>query len=589
MIVTLSKEAQQVQEMPELVIITERVDDVALLIAQMIRMGLPQVLDKHIPRRACQRKLSWGWTATIWLAYLLTEGDHRKVSVAQYIRGMCNTLGQVIGQAVEELDFDDDRLSHLLKHLSKKKTWNAIERDLNKQSITVYQLPTELVRLDMTTVSGFHAVEEGGLMQFGNSKDDPSLPQIKLSAASLDPLGMPLVVETVSGEHADDPLYIGLVDQVNAALNKPGLVFVGDCKMSALATRLHIALGGHFYLSPLPKTGSTAKDMPEWINKGLDKARDGSLEPVFRENESGEKKLIASAYAFERTEQQVDEETVSWQERVIIVHSPAHAERQVKGLEQRLTTAQQHIEALTPAVGKGKRQISEEQKLSTAIMAIVKKQRVDGLLKISYEKQSASQTRYIGKGRGSSNREQRTTEKVRYQITAVQRDEDAIVASKQRLGWKAFVTNIASSALSLSDAVLCYRKEYRIERIFNRLKSRLNIAPLFVKRNDQIEGLCHLLSLGVRVLTLTEYVVRQSLQTDKVKLPGLHPENQRKETDKPTAERILKAFDGITLTIIQDANGNEVLRWLSPLTVVQQTILNSLGLDGAYGLLTNSG
>ena len=137
--------------------------------------------------------------------------------------------------------------------------------------------------------------------------------------------------------------------------------------------------------------------------------------------------------------------------------------------------------------------------------------------------------------------------------------------------------------------MLCYRKEYRIERIFNRLKSRLNIAPLFVKRNDQIEGLCHLLSLVVRVLTLTEYVVRQSLQTDKVKLPGLHPENQRKETDKPTAERILKAFDGITLTIIQGANGNEVLRWLSPLTVVQQTILNSLGLDGAYGLLTNSG
>ncbi len=43
MIVPLSKEAQHVLGMPELVIITERVDDVALLIAQMIRMGLPQV------------------------------------------------------------------------------------------------------------------------------------------------------------------------------------------------------------------------------------------------------------------------------------------------------------------------------------------------------------------------------------------------------------------------------------------------------------------------------------------------------------------------------------------------------------------
>ena len=42
--------------------------------------------------------------------------------------------------------------------------------------------------------------------------------------------------------------------------------------------------------------------------------------------------------------------------------------------------------------------------------------------------------------------------------------------------------------------------------------------------------------------------------------------------------------------IYQDAIGNEVLRWLSPLTAVQQAIiLNRLGLDGAYGALGNSG
>ena len=83
--------AQQVQELvgkSELVIITERVDDVALLIGQMIKMGLPEVLDRHIPRHWKQRGLSWGWTAVIWLAYILTEGDHRKVSVEAYIKGM---------------------------------------------------------------------------------------------------------------------------------------------------------------------------------------------------------------------------------------------------------------------------------------------------------------------------------------------------------------------------------------------------------------------------------------------------------------------------------------------------------------------
>ena len=50
-------------------IITERVDDVPLLIAQMVRMGVPEIIDRHIPRHGNQRDLSWGWTVVIWMAY----------------------------------------------------------------------------------------------------------------------------------------------------------------------------------------------------------------------------------------------------------------------------------------------------------------------------------------------------------------------------------------------------------------------------------------------------------------------------------------------------------------------------------------
>src|SRR5262249_59551875 len=120
-----------------------------------------------------------------------------------------------------------------------------------------------------------------------------------------------------------------------------------------------------------------------------------------------------------------------------------------------------------------------------------------------------------------------------------------------RCGWKAFVTNGGKKRLSLQEAVLCYRHEYRVERIFHRLKSHVHIAPLFVKLNDQIEGLTYLLTLGVRVLTVMEFVLRRSLQTDQTTLSGLHPENKTKITDKPTAERILKAFANVSLTIIK--------------------------------------
>src|SRR5205823_11305677 len=130
--------ARQVQEFfgqSGLVIITERVAEVALLIGHMVKMGFVEVLDRHIPRHWQQRELSWGWTAVIWLAYILTEGDHRKVSMEAYVQGMHHTLSQLSGQVIDPLDFSDDRLSHLLKHLSRATYWHQIEEDLNARSI----------------------------------------------------------------------------------------------------------------------------------------------------------------------------------------------------------------------------------------------------------------------------------------------------------------------------------------------------------------------------------------------------------------------------------------------------------------------
>jgi transposase len=129
--IQLSSQAADLLGQSELVIITERVDDVAFLIGQMVKMGLPEVLDRHIPRHWAQRGLSWGWTVGIWLAYIVTEGDHRKVSMETYLKGMNYTLSHLTTQSIEPLDFSDDRLSHLLQHLSKPAYWHAIERDLN--------------------------------------------------------------------------------------------------------------------------------------------------------------------------------------------------------------------------------------------------------------------------------------------------------------------------------------------------------------------------------------------------------------------------------------------------------------------------
>ncbi len=328
--IQLSQETAEILGKSELVIITERVDDVALLIGQMVKMGLPEVLDRHSPRHWKQRGLSWGWTAVMWLAYILTEGDHRKVSVEADITGMKHTLSHLSGEVIEPLDFSDDRLEHLLKHLSKPRYWHGIERDLHARSIEVYALSQDVIRCDATTVSGEHEVTEEGLFQFGHSKDDPTRPQIKVMMGSLDPLGMPLSTDVLSGERADDGLYLPIIDRIRAGLSKSGLLFVGDCKMSALDIRVHIAGHQHMYLSPLPFTGATAEAMDAWIAEGVAKDEAGELARIFRTNDRGHEVLAAEGYEFARPccAQEGEE---AWTERVLVVRSPAHAAQQAAG------------------------------------------------------------------------------------------------------------------------------------------------------------------------------------------------------------------------------------------------------------------
>src|SRR5262247_1013689 len=283
--VQLAQQAQEILGTSDLLMITERVDDVALLIGQMVKMGLPEVLDRHIPRHWTQRGLSWGWKAGIWLAYIVTEGDHRKVSVETYLKGMRHTLSHLTAQAIEPLDFSDDLLSHLLKHLSKPAYWHKIERDLNARSIEIYDLSQDVIRCDATTVSGEHEVTEEGLVQFGHSKDDPARPQIKVMIGSLDPLGMPLATDVVSGARADDGLYLPIIERIRTGLPTPGLLFVGDGKMSALDTRAYLAKYRDYYLSPLPLTGATAEAMETWITTGVRQDEAGELVQIWYSND----------------------------------------------------------------------------------------------------------------------------------------------------------------------------------------------------------------------------------------------------------------------------------------------------------------
>ena len=144
--------------------------------------------------------------------------------------------------------------------------------------------------------------------------------------------------------------------------------------------------------------------MADWINEGIRQDRDSELARIFRDKHRDEAVLAAEGYEFERGCSLEDEEggQTAWSERVLVLRSPMPAAQQTAGLEKRLATAAKKLAALTPARGRGKRQITDEVTLVEAMDNILKEQRVAGLLRIAWEQQIERHTRYVGRGRGSA-------------------------------------------------------------------------------------------------------------------------------------------------------------------------------------------
>src|SRR3954463_723856 len=231
----------------------EAVADLPVLWATFQRLDLPATLDRHFPAPTHWKgPLTPGEVLAVWLLFLVSRGDHCLNHVQPWVAQHRGVLSALLGKPVRPTDAHDDRLADWLTRLGRGAAFAALEHDLNQPTVRVYQLPTELVRLDATTANSCADVlSEQGLLQFGHSKDDPDRPQFKIAAAVLDPLGMPLATAVVPGNSTDDPLYVPAIQAVQQSLGVGGRTYVGDCKMAALVTRAFVAAGDDFYLCPL--------------------------------------------------------------------------------------------------------------------------------------------------------------------------------------------------------------------------------------------------------------------------------------------------------------------------------------------------
>jgi transposase len=294
-----------------------------------------------------------------------------------------------------------------------------------------------------------------------------------------------------------------------------------------------------------------------------------ALTMIHRLPQAGTPELIAEG--FERWEPVTAEVAGTphrWLERRLVIRAFQRAQAGERGLRARLANAQEAITALNKR-GRGQRRCPDPSALRQAVDTILARYRVQGLLHVRSKEQwwERPRRRY---GRRAA------TMRLEWDVqVAVSVAEEAVAAAVRQLGWRVYVTTQPPDQLSLQEAVLAYRSEYLVERARGRRKGRpLSLTPRYLERDDHATGLIRLLSIGLRVLTLLEFGVHRRLATAKTTRGGLYMGNPKRATARPTAERLLEAFQGLTLTIIRE--GRRRRYHLTPLSRVHRRILARL-------------
>ena len=209
------------------------------------------------------------------------------------------------------------------------------------------------------------------------------------------------------------------------------------------------------------------------------------------------------------------------------------------------------------------------EQLTHKVENILKRYRVNDFFSTTITEEIIKETRNCRRGRPSKNSPTEEVTKIYLQLH-IQQIDDAIKLSETLVGWRLYVTNAPTTRLTLPQAVMYYRDEWLLERGFHRFKrGSLPALPIYFQNEDRITGLMFVLNIALRVFTLMEFVVRLAMQKTQQSLAGLYDGNPKRKTNRPSTERILKAFCNLTLYFLPDST-----IFITPLSDLQKQILS---------------
>lgn len=549
-----------VKQLHEVEFETRMVGPLVLTTPVLQRLGFREIVNRYCPI-AEQADMDHGLVAELVTQSRLSDPGALYDLVGWAKRFALPNLYPEVERA-EQLN--DDRAGRMLDAIYDQRA--LIWGDLVANAARFYQLDLHRLHADTMamTFAGLFAdqpeVEGVPHLEPGYNPRGEWVQQLKLFTLVAGDGGLPVWFDALDGGTGDSttyaPQFAAFCEHARLSNFLPleEIILIGDGKMPTEGNQLTWLRLGLGYVGPvtmqdhhrqtlreLLAAGQTWEELPYVAQRDADK--DPQERTVYR----------GLGHTVEVTDP--EDPTRTWSVRHLYVHSSTLADREATRRQDEMRAIEMELQRIQGLVNK------YDYKTPEIIAQRVQKK--------AFKKRRAQ--KYFTIEVVSHPDRPEVPLELRYSVDREQTQQDAALDGVYLL-----VAGGKAATLSDADILAEWKGQHKVERCFRLVNQVFLVAPLFVKTPQRIAALVFLIMVGALMAGLIERQVRRVVAKLQQPIKGLMPEGR--DTLRPTAQRLFKAFADYSLVQVKDEQGQAVESRFAHLNPVQEQILKVLEL-----------
>lgn len=540
-------------------VVTQNIGFAPILKHYFEKSAIAEIIDKNIATDPRRKFVTHGQAAVAMITGILFQ-------VMQLYR-ICRFADKtivldVLFPEIDPKEYFDDRLADTLDAIYRYGIDN-LEVEITRHMIEAHQILTDICHNDTTSASyygkaGHNRDPKSIQITFGHSKKHRNdLKQLVWSMSVSGDCAFPLFQQAYSGNKADVSTYVEQWMNLIDLLDRKDFLYVGDCKLISKANVAVICNNEGFFLAPAPMYESYV----EAFDSALADHDHELLIPYKDRFNRGFEVPLSIAHEGE-----------DYPLRMIILFDHEVGRSKRKKIDEKISKTQTAFQELNAKLNH--RNLKSRDAIEKACDGILKKCGTSQYF--TYEIINTPVTTYKNKHRGRPPKN-KPVEKVAVHTdhfhVQLNFDSPAYDAAVAKCGYYPLLTNKSLEELSIEDAMLVHKGQYKNEQTFRRAKGTYELEPIYLHYPERIQAYLFLFKIALQMIVLIERTARQNIEQRNRGLDDFMP--NRYDVRNPKSEFLLKEFEYVVAGLIPNVDGG-TQGFVSELTPVQLDILGIL-------------